>query len=226
MICANFAHESEIARVGHRCHISPQRLGDLHCERPDAARRTIDHDSLARLELAFVPNGLQCRECRDWHGRGFLESDIRRHQVDPTGFSRNHVVRQGALRSAKYTVTRLEARDIRADCLHRARVVDTEPRVRRGTPASPEPHQIGLAPHLVPIERIDGCAVHLDENVIGTGRRPGQGLDSGYFRCAIASVDDRLHRVCAGLLSRRCAGAGGVMAHGDRQCGYRHDEHR
>src|SRR5215470_12370484 len=75
-ICADGSHHFHIARAAYAGHICAERPGDLHCERTDASRRTVDQDLLPRLNLPLVTKTLQCGECCDRYRSRLLKRRV------------------------------------------------------------------------------------------------------------------------------------------------------
>ena len=63
----------DVARAAHAGDLGAQCLGDLHCERADAAGGADHEDVLAGLQPPVVAQRLQCRHPGQWHGRRLLE---------------------------------------------------------------------------------------------------------------------------------------------------------
>ena len=74
---------------------------------------------------------------------------------------------------AEHFVTGLEPRDVPADRLDGSRKVDAQPRVLWFPEAGVHAHQVRGALQVVPVKRIDGRRVHLDQDFIV--RRGGLG---------------------------------------------------
>ena len=85
MIGANFTDHFGVFRAADGSHFRAQRLGDLHCERADAASSTVDQHVLRRLNIAFpktLERGTACRRNRS----SFLKREVhwlQRHCVFP-----------------------------------------------------------------------------------------------------------------------------------------------
>jgi hypothetical protein len=53
-ICCRLIAPYPIPRTAYAGHICAERLGDLHCQRTHASRRTVNQDLLPRLNLSLV----------------------------------------------------------------------------------------------------------------------------------------------------------------------------
>jgi hypothetical protein len=57
VVCAERSDHVHVPRAAHAGHLGAERLGDLHGERPYAARRADDQDLVPRLDPASAPGG-------------------------------------------------------------------------------------------------------------------------------------------------------------------------
>src|ERR1039457_413690 len=75
-ICADGSDHFHIPRTAYAGHICAEPLGDLHSERTHASRRTVNQDSLSRLNVSLVTKTLQCGECRHAYRSRLLKCHI------------------------------------------------------------------------------------------------------------------------------------------------------
>lgn len=93
-----------------------ERLGDLHCERPNAAGCPVDQDPLPGLHLSLIANGSQRGERRVSDRRRLLEGEVGWLGEEIARRSMR-IFREGALAPAEYLVARPELLDVCADRL-------------------------------------------------------------------------------------------------------------
>src|SRR5439155_23232493 len=58
MVSADRSDHVHVPRAAHACHLGTERFCDLHRERSEASRRTVDQDLLTWLDLRLVPTQL------------------------------------------------------------------------------------------------------------------------------------------------------------------------
>jgi hypothetical protein len=78
LVGADRTDQLELGGAGHPGDVRAERLGELHRERPHAARRADHQDLLPRLDLAHVAEALEGGEAGDGDGRGLLEGHVGR----------------------------------------------------------------------------------------------------------------------------------------------------
>ena len=139
------------------------RLGQLDGERPDAAAGTVDQHLLARLHLAAIGEALEREDARLRHGRRLLERQARGHRRQRV-LARADVLAEptpaGMRQVAEDPVTGPEAGHARTDGFDHARDVRAHHRVAWFAPHGQ------VAPQEIPVPRVDGGRVDLQEHVV------------------------------------------------------------
>jgi len=169
-ICADGPDHLHIPGAADAGHVRAERLGDLHRERPDASRRAVDQDLLARPDLTLVAQALQRRHGGDGNRRRLLERHVPRLQHDAIRRDCD-VLGQRAGSRAEHVVARFEPGDTPADRLHRPRKVDAEADDLWLPETGVEAHEVRRASHEVPVKRIDGSRANSYQDLIATSGR-------------------------------------------------------
>jgi len=73
VICANGSDHVHVPGAAYTCHLSAERLSDLHGERTHTPCRAVYQDPLPRLNPPLVAKSLQCGERRDGCGSRLLK---------------------------------------------------------------------------------------------------------------------------------------------------------
>src|SRR6266511_4582922 len=113
-ICANRSDEVHVPRAAHSRYLCAERFSDLHSERTDTPRRTIDQDLLPRLNPTFVAKPLQSCQPRHRYGRRLLEGQVHGNQRQPV-FASADIFGKGALARAEHRISWFKPRDVPAD---------------------------------------------------------------------------------------------------------------
>src|SRR5262249_27280596 len=124
-ICADGSDHVHIPRTAYAGHIGAEPLGDLHCERTHASRRTVNQDLLARLNVSLVAKTLQCGECRHRYGSRLLK----RHVIWLDAQCRlgsARILSKGPTARAEHFIAWFELRYTPANCFHLAGHIDAE----------------------------------------------------------------------------------------------------
>src|SRR5437660_10069747 len=122
MVSADRPAHLHVPRAAHAGHFGAKRFGDLHGERTDAARGTVDQDLLTWLDLALVAKQLESSGCRYADGRGLLEREVGRLRNEMVRRS-GRVLGEGARAPTEYLIAWPEAGHAIADRLDRSRYV-------------------------------------------------------------------------------------------------------
>ncbi|MCR6699844.1 MAG: hypothetical protein NVV68_01110 [Dokdonella sp.] len=195
VVGAERAHQRDVARAAHAGHLGAERLGDLHREAADAARRTVDQHLVAGAQAAGVAQTLQRGRRGDRQRGGFLEAQLSRLGRDQALLAHHDVVGQCAAARAEHVLADRPARDGAADRLDGAGEIDAGAHV--GGPAEPgrQPHHVRSAGHLVHVERVQRRGMHAHQHlVIGRHRLADPGQPE-HLAGAVAGMDHRAHRV-------------------------------
>src|SRR5450759_2562743 len=78
MVSADGADHVHVLRAAHAGHFGAERLGELHSERTQASRRTVDQYLLARLDFSLIAKNLEGGGCGHPDRRGLLEGEVGR----------------------------------------------------------------------------------------------------------------------------------------------------
>ena len=148
----------------------------------------------SRTDLALA-QALQGSERRDRNRGCLFERDTRRFWNDGAGLTRDDIVGECAGTPAEDFVAGLELRDFRADGLDGARVVDTQADFRGLAQPGPQAHEIRRAAHVVPVERIGGRRVNLDQDLVVAGHRLLDQLHLEHVGLAVFAIDDGPDRI-------------------------------
>lgn len=149
----------------HPGHVRSERLGKLHGERTDAARRTVDQDLLLWLKLADIAKHVEGDASGLGNGRGLLEREVHRlrHEVV---LASTHILGEGTLAPAEYLITWLNLRHVLADRFNLPRDI----RAPNTVPwfAQPVRHadDVRQASHDGPVSPIDGSRVNAYQHLI------------------------------------------------------------
>src|ERR1700704_5243611 len=104
-----------VPRTANAGDFGAERLGDLHSERTHASCRTIDQDLLARLNFSRIAQPLQGSESCHWYSSRLLKRCVFRlhyqFRLGSTG-----ILGKGPTAPAEPRVSRLEMRNVAADC--------------------------------------------------------------------------------------------------------------
>src|SRR3990170_2885172 len=125
LISTNRARLVQISRAAHGRHFSPKRFGNLHRERTNTTRRTINQDLLPLLNLSFVAKTLQGGDCRHRYGRGFLERHIGRFQRQ-IFFTSTYILGKTARYGPEYLIIWLKLLYVSANRFNPPRHVSSE----------------------------------------------------------------------------------------------------
>jgi hypothetical protein len=217
MISAQRTHQLHVASAANAGHFRAEGLGDLHGVGSHAARGAVDEHFLSGLEAARIAQALQRRDGGDRNAGGFFEGQVLGLRHEFSLLARDHVFGQSAVHTAVYLVTGFESRDLRAHRLHGARhVVSQAPVTGQTDAATKQANDARLAGGPIPLDRIDARGMHLDQNLVVFGRRPGNTFQPDALRHAITPLRDGAHGYRAGGEYRYWR-ARGVMAHRDRE---------
>ena len=223
VVRAEGADQLDVARAADGGHLGAHRIRDLHCEGADAARGAVDQHLVTRLEPARVAQSLQRGGGGDRDCSRLLDADIGRPECHCAVLLRDYVLRERAGATAENLVARLEPRDVAAHCFDGARVVHAEPNVLRLAQSGAEPHQVGRAAHVVPVERVDRRRVHADEQFVVAGHGFLDVIEPEHVGGAVVAVDDGLRRY-PGNRDLAAIVVGKPVTHGESQ--HRHQGDR
>jgi hypothetical protein len=216
VICAKRAHHRHVPRAAHAGDVRAERFGDLHGVRTDTARCTVDQDLLPCVNSSLIAQRLKRGDCSDGNRGRLFEGRVGGLEHYVSILADGDVFREGARPQAEYFIAGFELRDALPDCFDGAGKVDPHALVLRRPDAGVAPHQVGLAAHAVPVERIDGRGANPDEDLIIRGRGFFDGLQLENLGRPVATIDDGLHRSRAvGKRGRRSAI--GFVAQRDRE---------
>lgn len=118
VVCAERADHVNIPRATHPRHFRAERLGNLHRERTYATRRTVDQDSLARLHVSLVAQGLESHTRGHGNGRDLLKCEARRLRHEVVLFS-TRILGEGGFAPTVDLVTWSKLRYVLSDRLNR-----------------------------------------------------------------------------------------------------------
>jgi hypothetical protein len=176
-------------------HLGAEALRNLHGIGANATRRAVNQHLLTGFELPGIAQGLQCRDGRDGNRRRLLETDVGRLTGDGPVLGHLYVLGKRPGPAAEDLVTRLEPRDAGADGFDRAGEVDTEARIVRRPQSRHQAHDVGGAPHVMPVEGVDGRGLDLHQDFVVRRLRLRQIDEFDNLRRAVTSVDDCFHRI-------------------------------
>src|SRR5438067_10704311 len=172
-IRADRSHELDVSRAAHRSDVCAERLRNLHGERPDAARSSVDQYPLTGCEVSAIAQSLQGGDAG--HGnRSRLFEGQRRRLRDEVPLASEEVFRQRAVSQAEDLVAGLEGRHVAADGLDTARAVGSENPCFRSPQPLGETNEIRNAAQNVPVVWIDRGGPDANEHAI---RSDGRSLD-------------------------------------------------
>ena len=188
------ADQLHVLRAGHAGDLGAEGFRDLHGERADPARRAVDQDGLAGLDLARVAEQLEGRR-RGHPDRGRLLEGQVGGLLDEVAFGRAGELGERAGAPAEHLVAGAEGRHVGPDRFHGARDVRPRDRVPGRSQTRGEAHDERRAGHDDPVAEVDGCRVDPDEHLIGADLGH---VDVPCLQDACRTVpvlDDRLHLV-------------------------------
>src|SRR3712207_6117538 len=111
MVRADRPDHVHVSRAAHACYLSSERLGNLHSERSDASRRTIDQDLLPPLNLTSIANGLEGGEASHGNDRSLLKREIFRLGYEVVRWS-TRIPGEGSIVPAEHLVAWLKLRNL------------------------------------------------------------------------------------------------------------------
>src|SRR5260370_13988121 len=120
MVCTDGEDHVHVLRPADTGDRGAVGLGDLHRERSNASRGTIDQDLLARLDLCLIAKKRQGSDCGHTDCCGLLEGEIGRLEQEVVLACRC-VLGKGSRAPAEYLITRSEVCDAAAPRLDRTR---------------------------------------------------------------------------------------------------------
>src|SRR5436309_10358483 len=126
VICAERSNQIDIPRAAHAGHICTERFRDLHGERADASRRTVNQDLLPRLNFSLVSKRLQRRDSSYIDRSRFLKREVRRFQRNCSVRAWTNVLGKGTSSSAEDIIAWFELGDVFAHVFNRAGKIDAQ----------------------------------------------------------------------------------------------------
>ena len=130
---------------------------------------------------------------RNRHGRPFGQAHRIRHARDRACFTHRDILAKGTRAGPEDRVAWSESRHLHPDRLDHAGEILTESHIGRSADAARQSHEIRLAAHVMPVERVGRRDVNAHEHhaVGGHGPRNGFALDD--VRVPIAAIACGLH---------------------------------
>lgn len=177
---------------------------------PDAARGADDQHALSGLELRVVGQCTQRGQPGDTHRSGLLEGE------SPGLAAQLVLASDGELGErpsgdTEDLVADREPRHLAADRQDRAGDVEAgHPVLRTQQTEAQHSDQVGRAGHQVPGAAIHAGRAHLDQHLVGAGRRPVDRAELQRVGGAVLGLQDRAH----GLPRRRREGLTGIVGGG------------
>src|ERR1700733_1577690 len=194
MVSTDRSDHRQVSGAAHTGYLYAESLGNLYGKRTDPSRRAVDQHFLPRLNLSVVAQGLQRRDGSYRHSRRLLKRHIARLQRQRPAFANVYILRECSICAAEYFIAWLEQLDAFSYRFDRACKVDPQADIVRRTGADQSAHDVGLASHVMPVQRVDGGCVHLDQYSIVSRGRLRNDFELDYIGRAITAVDDCLHR--------------------------------
>src|SRR3954469_2680823 len=191
MVRANRSHEVHALRAAHTGHFRSERLGDLHCERANTARGTVDQDLLPRLNPAFIAKALQSGQPRHRYGRRLLEGEVGRLQGQSVLGSAD-IFGESAAGAAEYRIPGLEARNVPANRYDLSGQIGS----RTGPLWFSEPGHWAHdedATHEVTVNWIGSSGANPYQDFVVAGRRLFNVFTLQDVGRAVAAIDDGFH---------------------------------
>jgi hypothetical protein len=151
--------------------VGPERLRDLHRERPYGSPRTDDQHLLPGLHLPLVAECLEGGEAGGGDSRRLLEAEVRglgRDLVLPSG----GVLGEGAGGDAEHLIAGLEPRDILADLLDATcRINAPDPGLGPAEPEAQDAEQVRQTRHDVPVADVRTRRVNAEQHLAAANHR-------------------------------------------------------
>ena len=170
MVGTHRADELEIPRRAHAGDLGSQHLGDLHRERPDAARRAVDQHPLPGLDATGVAQAVERRQGRRRDGGRLLEGQLRRLRDDQVGL-RAHELGAGAEAAAEDLVAGSQMGDAPANSLDHAGDIEPGHAELRPPQAGHEAHRERRAEDAEQVAGVQARGAGADEHLAGADRR-------------------------------------------------------
>src|SRR4051812_19434253 len=191
---AERADQVDVPRAADAGHVSSKRLRDLHGERADTARCTVDQHPVPNLHLPLIANGGEGCERGVSDGRRLLEREVGRLRQE-VALHGAGILGEGAPTPAEHLITRSKLLDASADRLDLTGDIESRHRAPRLTQARHRAHNVRHAPHEVPVADIDGRRPDPYEHVVVLDDRLVDGSELQDVRGAVLVLDHRLHHV-------------------------------
>ena len=206
VIGAELANQVHLARAAHAGHLRAEGFRDLHGERADVARRTVDQHPLARLDGSSpAAQTLQGQDRRLRHGRRFLEGHAGRLRR-PGALRGACILGKGAVavrgQVPEDLITWLHHRDVTADSLDLPGHVQSQAAVPRPAEPGANTREEGLPVEVVEVGGVQGCRADPHEHVVLPDSRRVDVRELEHVGRAVFGPNDRLHRTLLGCWGR------------------------
>ena len=164
-IGAERTDQLDVRGAAHAGDLGTERLGELHGERPHAARGAVDQDPLPCLDAALVTEGLEGRDGRDRDRRRLLKGEVGRLGATKSFSGPQTYSAQARLFSPNTSSPGLNSVTSRPTA-STTPATSTPGMLRFGVaPARCRANDVRLPAQEVPVERIDRRRVDADQHL-------------------------------------------------------------